>query len=333
MIKTQFFFRRPIPGYHSIEELFTSLINNMPLDIIPGKKYLPCISQGFFLRLINLLSAPFYQKEVNHITGDVHYICYLLRKHKTILTIHDLEVVQRSNFFMKQFYLLFWYYIPSHRVRYITVISEFTKNELLRFGRFPANNIKVIHDCIPGDIPFSPKVFNAGCPVILHIGTKPNKNLERLIEALKGVSCKLVVIGRLESEQVRLLQNNSVLYENYFNLPYNQVIDLYIKSDIVSFISTYEGFGLPILEAQSVGRPVITANISSMPEVAGEGALFADPYDISSIRYGILTIINDAPLRDDLIQKGLNNIKRFQPKNIAEQYAQLYREICNKETF
>ena len=109
------------------------------------------------------------------------------------------------------------------------------------------------------------------------------------------------------------------------------MIEHYKNADIISFISTYEGFGLPILEAQSIGRPVITSNISSMPEVAGDGALFADPYDVASIRKGILNLINNETLREDLILKGLNNILRFQPKLIAEQYAELYRNIARKK--
>ena len=137
-----------------------------------------------------------------------------------------------------------------------------------------------------------------------------------------------MIIGKLEPEQINLLKYSLIKYDNYFNLPYNYIIEQYKNADMLSFISTYEGFGLPILEAQSIGRPVITANISSMPEVAGEGALFANPYNIDSIRKGILNIINNAALREDLIRKGQINIARFQPKNIAEQYAQLYREIA-----
>jgi glycosyltransferase involved in cell wall biosynthesis len=332
MIKTQFFFRKPVTGYHSIEVLFSAIIRNMPGDISPEYNIMPCPSKGFILRLINILIAPFFQKDVNHITGDIHYISYLLRKRKTILTIHDLEIVERSSFFIRKFFLLFWFYIPYFRVRYITVISEFTKNELIKFSGLRGNKIKVIYDCIPGEIPWSPQPFNADCPVILHIGTKPNKNLERLIKAIKGISCKLVIIGKLEPKQINLLKDSLIKYENYVNLSYNQVIEQFKYADMLSFISTYEGFGLPILEAQSIGRPVITGNISSMPEVAGNGALFADPYNIASIRKGILNLINNETLREDLIQKGQNNILRFQPKNIAEQYAELYRSIAGKKS-
>ncbi len=289
---------------------------------------MPFHSKGFTMRLINMLAAPFYQQDVNHITGDVHYISCFLRKRKTILTIHDLEIVHRSRFLLRKILIFFWYIIPCRRVRYVTVISEFTKTELLKFSGVNCHNIKVIHDCIPGELSYSPKPFNADCPVILHIGTRSNKNLERLIKAIKGLSCKLVIVGKLEPEQINLLKYSLIKYENYFNLPYKHVIELYKNSDLLSFISTYEGFGLPILEAQAIGRPVITAKISSMPEVAGDGALFADPFDIASIRKGILSIINNETLREDLISKGQNNILRFQPKNIAAQYAELYRNIA-----
>ncbi len=250
-----------------------------------------------------------------------------MRKRKTILTIHDLEIVNRSKPLARKVILFFWFYLPYLRVRYVTVISEFTKTELLKFGNISSEKIKVIHDCIPGEIPFVPKMFHADCPVILHLGTKPNKNLPRLIEAIRGIPCKLVVIGQLEPEQVLLLKDASIRYDNLFDLPYAKVIDRYKNADIISFVSTYEGFGLPILEAQSIGRPVLTSNLSSMPEVAGEGAMYVDPLDVASIRQGILDLINDAVLREDLVRKGMENIKRFKPDNIAEQYAALYREI------
>ena len=99
---------------------------------------------------------------------------------------------------------------------------------------------------------------------------------------------------------------------------------------MISFCSLLEGFGLPILEAQATGRPVITSNLSSMPEVAGNGALLVDPYDVNAIRKGILRIIQDGALRENLIVKGLENVKRFSPQKVADAYVELYRLIAEK---
>jgi glycosyltransferase involved in cell wall biosynthesis len=96
------------------------------------------------------------------------------------------------------------------------------------------------------------------------------------------------------------------------------------------FASTYEGFGLPIIEANAVGRPVVTSHLWSMPEVAGKSALLVDPYDVASIRDGVLSIIEDAHLRSVLIKNGLENIKRFRLSLIAEQYSALYQEVYLK---
>ena len=105
----------------------------------------------------------------------------------------------------------------------------------------------------------------------------------------------------------------------------------YQSCDLVSFISTFEGFGMPIIEANSVERVVLTSNISSMPEVAGEAALLVDPFDIAAIRNGIQRIINDGQLREQLIQAGRKNKLRFQSGTIAQQYYNLYKKIANAQ--
>ena len=92
----------------------------------------------------------------------------------------------------------------------------------------------------------------------------------------------------------------------------------------------YEGFGLPILEAQATGRPVITSNEASMPEVAGDAAILVNPYEVVEIKEAVEKIISDKKLREDLIKKGIENIKRFTPEKIAENYASLYRKTFNE---
>ena len=108
------------------------------------------------------------------------------------------------------------------------------------------------------------------------------------------------------------------------------MVNEYEKCDILSFVSTYEGFGLPIIEAQTCGRVVITSNISSLPEVAGNGAYFINPYDITEIKNGIKELINNSKLRDELIQNGIENVKRFNPEQIANQYKELYQKVLNE---
>lgn len=327
MIKTVFFFRKAIPGYHSIEELFRTLMAYLPDDIAGRVLRMPFISSGFCRRILNILFTPFFSGRVNHITGDVHYIVLFLPRKQTILTIHDLEVIHRNKAWKRFYLLLFWFYIPVRRVRFVTVISEFTKQELLSYVNMDPERIKVIPNCLPGEYTPHPKEFNENCPVILQVGTKQNKNIPNLVKALEGIHCKLIVLGVLEPEQHSLLKNAGIDFEVKCGLPYEEVKKLYASIDLLAFVSTYEGFGLPILEAQATGRPVITSNISSMPEVAGDAAVLVNPFDPDDIRTGIQKIISDKKLRESLVQKGLENVKKYHPKEIAERYAELYREI------
>jgi glycosyltransferase involved in cell wall biosynthesis len=96
-------------------------------------------------------------------------------------------------------------------------------------------------------------------------------------------------------------------------------------------VSTYEGFGMPILEANAVGRPVITSNILSMPEVAGNAAHVVNPYKTLEIRNGILKIIQDKEYRNILIQNGINNAKKYNNQNIANEYLKIYKQMYNNK--
>ena len=116
-------------------------------------------------------------------------------------------------------------------------------------------------------------------------------------------------------------------YENYYNIPYSKVLELYTQADMVTFPSFYEGFGMPILEANMVGIPVLASNIDVLHEVADNAAYFVNPYSIDDIRHGIIELLDNNKLRNSLIANGKVNIKRFSPQNIAEQYKSLYRQL------
>jgi glycosyltransferase involved in cell wall biosynthesis len=138
----------------------------------------------------------------------------------------------------------------------------------------------------------------------------------------------LNVIGKLTAVQQELLRRCGINYNNIPRATDIQVLDSYRTCDLVAFASTYEGFGLPILEAQATGRPVITSNLSSMPEAAGSAACFVDPLNVESIRAGILRVWHDAAYRQNLVEAGFENVKRFRPEAIAAKYAGLYEELA-----
>jgi glycosyltransferase involved in cell wall biosynthesis len=104
----------------------------------------------------------------------------------------------------------------------------------------------------------------------------------------------------------------------------------YEEADIVSFCSTYEGFGLPIIEAQAMYTPVLTSDLDPMKEVSGGAAYLADPFDVESIRKGLLTIVNDDQFREEIVERGRENIQRFLPNKIAAEYERLYDEILKR---
>ncbi|GLI36455.1 glycosyltransferase family 4 protein [Desulforhabdus amnigena] len=212
----------------------------------------------------------------------------------------------------------------------MTVISNSTKEDLLRYVKVDPQKVRVVHDCVSAAFKPTPKEFNITKPIILQVGTGPNKNLERVAEALQGIPCHLRVIGTLTDRQTTVLQRFGIEYSSASNISDEQIVEEYCRCDMLVFASTYEGFGLPIVEAQATGRPVVTSNILSMPEIAGESACLVDPFDVASIRAGILRILKDSNYREDLVQKGIKNVQRFQPRAITAQYVKLYRELLDQ---
>jgi len=326
-MKVTYFFRKQSPQFHSIEELFFNIQKNLHENIDYKNYFAKYKSKGFFRRLIISFQSAFNQTDINHITGDIHFVSYFLKKKKTILTIHDIAPIKRGNVLKRKIIKLFWFTLAIKRVNYITVISEFTKNELLEHLKINPQKIVVIPNCVSSEIKFSEKEFNTNCPTILQIGTKENKNIIRLAAALININCKLIIIGKVNTEQKIILNKCNIQYENFYNIDYMQIIKFYESCDIVSCVSTYEGFGVPILEANATGRVIITSNLSPMQEVANNSALLVNPYNTDEIRNGILELINNSELRKNLISNGLENIKKYQANEIAKLYANLYNKI------
>ena len=328
-IRVVHFHRRPrAVGNQSIETYYRLIRENTG----PEFRVTPFVSRfeskGMLKRLYNVVEACFHQGDVNHITGDVHFLSLLMRKRKTILTVLDCGILKDTTGWKRKLVKLLWFNWPLRRVSYITAISEATKRDLLGIVKFPAERIKVIHVCVSPIFKPSPKEFNTTCPRILHIGTAPNKNLKGTIAALRGIPCTLVVIGKESPEEEQFMKDSGLGYEWYkHSLTEEEVYNEYLKCDILSFVSHLEGFGMPIIEANASGRVVITGNLSSMPEVAGGAALLVDPFDSKSIRDGFLKLIGDPDLRHDLVIKGFQNVKRFSIENLARQHETLYSEV------
>ena len=211
----------------------------------------------------------------------------------------------------------------------VTTVSNETANSLIELAPRVRTKLRVIPDPANPLFHFVPARFNAQNPRILCVGTAANKNLERLIEACSKLSVKPVldIIGPLSEDQIRLLKERETNYLNSVGISNDEMVEHYQKCDMLAFVSTAEGFGLPILEAQITGRPVVTSNVSSMPEVAGDGAILVDPLSPKSIADGLLKVIQDEEFRSRLIDRGRSNAKRFDIEVIASMYLDLYKEL------
>ncbi|GAB4034196.1 glycosyltransferase family 4 protein [Spirosoma gilvum] len=327
-----YLFRSPGTGY-SIEALFETIqqTTSQRPGIRTKRVQLPHVSRNLWRVGQNLNFIRRLRADVFHITGDCQYAALALPASRTILTIHDcgpLKKFQNHPLRYAVFWWL-WYYLPVRRLRWITVVSEKTRQELIHYvGRVGEKAVVVANGYDPAFV-YAPAAFRAERPVLLQVGTAPNKNLTNLIDALEGINCTLVIVGTLTSQLTTRLQNHRIDYQNYIDLSRAELIEWYTYCDIVTFLSTYEGFGMPVLEANAIGRVVLTSAIAPMLDVAPGAAHFVDPTDPAAIRQGVLRLIQDSVYRQRLIDVGRENAQRYSIDKAADQYVAIYQKIVS----
>lgn len=316
--------RQAQPGAFSIEILFktiaSELLNHVELieyEVGPRKHILQDI---FKLRSL--------KADIYHVTGDVNYLIPLLPNGRTVLTVHDIgHYLYGLRGFKRWLYKWLWLIWPMKAATAVTTVSEATQTFIGQHLPIPVQKLQTIHNCYSPRFSHIPKKFNAHRPVILQVGTRSYKNVPRLVQALSGIPCHLVLVGKLDESINAQLQISKVSHESRTNLSDEQVLQAYQECDLVSFVSIGEGFGVPIIEAQATGRALVTANAPPMSDVAGQGACLASPYDVQDIRTAILKLIHESEYRDQVIQSGLENAKRYSPANIAQKYLDLYQRL------
>ncbi len=318
------------------------------------KVEMPFTSRGIFSILFNLIFLTRFKKGLFHITGDVHYAILALPKDRTILTIHDLVFLHAYKGLRHRFLKWIFLDLPVKKAKYITTVSEKSKQEILEYTNCDPQKILVIPN--PVDLQFTNASTSLNLPqppqplagklnssnsstslnlpqppstpsTILFLGTQPNKNLEISIAALFGLDVHLRIIGELSRKQKEMLSKFNINYSSDFSISPEQLAAEYTNADLILFPSTYEGFGLPVIEGFQAGIPVVTSNISPMKEVAGDAALLADPTSIASIRGHVIRLLADQQLQVQLVSAGNEKVKKYQPVFIAERYQQLWNSF------
>jgi glycosyltransferase involved in cell wall biosynthesis len=324
-MKVVIIYRQRLPGAHSIEELFHAVAGELTKEV----EVIEYEASSPWLVLFDAWQLRKLKADIYHVTAAINYIVLLLPRKKTVLTVPDIgHYMSELKSIKRWIYKWLWLILPIRAARGVTAISEETSRNIVKHLHIAGNRcIEIIECCHSAILKPVKKPFADGCPVVLQVGTQPYKNVPRLVEALKGLRCHLVLIGSLDDEIKQKLARNGVSYENHVGITHEEIYKRYVECDIVSFVSLSEGFGVPIIEAQAVGRPLITADISPLCDVAGAGACLVDPLDVSQIRAGIQRIIGDETYRNQIIECGFQNVSRYSPATISSQYLALYKKL------
>jgi glycosyltransferase involved in cell wall biosynthesis len=269
----------------------------------------------------------------------------------SIVTIPDLNYIDVANSMRlaKRLTLRLFSTQAARRADHIITISDFSKKRLNQALRLPNNKITVTYLAPgakrePGEEDHWPKLallYRIKGPYIAAFGGGAlHKNIPRLIQAFARLKDRiphnLVLIGRLpanvdlETVSIQEGLQKRVVATNY--VPASHIHPLLSHADLFVLPSLYEGFGLPVLEAQQAGVPVVCSMAGSLPEVAGEGAVFFDPYSVEDMVDMISQVARDKGLQEGLLQKGSINVQRFSWEKTARETMAVYQQVLGTKS-
>jgi glycosyltransferase involved in cell wall biosynthesis len=283
-----------------------------------------------------------------------HYVLPPLVTCRSVVTIHDCIHLMFPQYLPSRLALTYArtsITLASRRATRVLTVSESSKRDILRFVDVPAEKIDVIYNAYDERFGVEPREedvirvrerYQLHDEFVLYAGNvKPHKNLERLIQAFdlvrkRGLEhLKLVLIGDEISRYAALRRavhshqlHKYVRFLGY--LPEETLAVMYRLAGVFVFPSLYEGFGLPPLEAMASGTPVVTSNVSSLPEVAGDAAVLVDPYRPEAIADGIERVLCDETLRRDLRAKGLARAQQFSWETSVSRVREIYGEVAQE---
>jgi glycosyltransferase involved in cell wall biosynthesis len=280
-----------------------------------------------------------------------HYVLPPLVRCRSVVTIHDCIHLMFPQYLPNRFALRYArtsMALASRRATRVMTVSESSKRDLLRFLQIDPDKIAVIPNAYDDRFAVEPREedvvrvserYQLHDEFVLYAGNvKPHKNLERLIDAFdlvrkRGLDhLKLVLIGDEISKYAALRRavhqhqlHKHVRFLGY--LPEETLAVMYRLAGVFVFPSLYEGFGLPPLEAMASGTPVVTSNVSSLPEVAGDAAVLVDPYEPAAIADGICRVLTDETLRRDLRRKGIARARQFSWEQSVRRIHEIYTQV------
>lgn len=328
------FFMRSDKSGISIGRAFRPLIKEIGKSCDTQTYYMPSANYNIS-GIIQCLWFTFKhrnKKGINHVTGGCHFIILALLGCKTVLTIHDLGFYtspnSRGNWLKRKFLYYLQIYLPIKYATKVVAISEKTKQEIYDTIPF-RREIDILRHHSIDEFVYTFKQMDKNNIQILHLGTNMHKNLETTLKAVaKLKNVKLTVIQPMSTMQISLADLLGVDYVNRWNLPDSEVIKEYQNTDIVCFPTLHEGLGAITIEAQSVGRPVITTNREPMSSVSGGAAyLLNDPTDEDELVVAIRKIVDDDDYRKSIIDRGRENANLYTVANCAKDHINYYELI------
>lgn len=303
-------------------------------------------------KILSILWLTLRFPSIKHFIGDVdlfhspaHSPVYAIcpPAKNWIVTVHDLftfKLRYKKKTRKKEMKIL---KLIEKEAAHIITVSESTKRDLLEIIPSVASRTSVIYEGIGEKYTVLDgyeqilNKYKLPDKYILFVGSADhNKNLTRLLDAFKNISnlidYDLVLVGDLKWRYQKVIEyiNAKRLKERVILPGYIKEEDLpavYNGADLFVSPSLYEGFGLTLLEAMACGTPVITSNISSMPEIVGESGMLVDPYDTEMIGDAIMYLLENGSIRKKLIDEGLEHIKRFTWRNCAKATLDIYNKV------
>ena len=309
-----------------------------------------------------------HPRTVNHLEADLFHIidhtdahvAYGLKKlgKPVVVTCHDLvqyiypEILKNEAKF-PAFSMAVWQYCVKgiNAADRTIAISTNTAKDIDRWLNTEQEKVEVVPNGVGSECRILPddtvaawkqQYIKSDAEIcLLHVGTNHHrKNVETVFKVLKAIvelniPVRLWKVGEdFYSEQKQYLQDNNLTeHITFVNTPDREaIIKFYNAADILVAPSLYEGFGLTVLEAMACGTPTITANVSSIPEVAGNAAVLVDPTDVDAMTQAVLRINGEAIFRQDLINKGLARVREFTWKKTAEKTANLYEQVIQAKS-